>query len=229
MTQPQTTFVPLLPSTRGALRHVSRDTPALLCPVLHGHGMEAREMVEWFEPLFETWPSVYFLFLQAPCRWHGASGQFLPGWFDYVAEHEGAQEDEISAESLQGSLQALEDVVRAEAASLGISRVACLGLSEGGCMALELARRLPLHGVVTLVSHRRSEHASEPLTCPWLALTAKKDSVYAAPWALAHLPQASRWVVVDDEHYLEESDEAVKEFLHESLRTLSETSKQEAP
>ena len=225
----QSTFVPLLPSTRGALRREARDTPALLCPVVHGHGMEAREMVEWFEPFFEKWHAVHFLFLQAPCRWHGASAQFLPGSFVYVAEHEGAKEYYISAEGLQCSLQALEDVARAEAASLGLSRVACVGLSEGGCMALELARRMPLHGVVTLVSHRRSEHASEPLTCPWLALTAKKDSVYAAPWALAHLPQASRWVAVDDEHYLAESGEAVKEFLHASLLSLSETSKQEAP
>lgn len=90
-------------------------------------------------------------------------------------------------------------------------------------MALEVARMAPLTGVVTLVSYRRSQGgcaASGNLQCPWYALTAAQDTVYASPWATACLSNCSLCCEVHDFHFLHAQDEAVLQFVKRCLRQL---------
>ena len=214
----------ILPSLRSHRFRAALAEPLLqCCVVLHGHGMSAVEMEEWWDGL-QLWHALKhtsFCFLQAPTKWHALSSQFLPSWFTYTEEYGGAEEDRICLQSLEASIDAFELVLPKAlercAPGMEISQVSCIGLSEGGCMALELARRFPFKSVVTLASYRRSEFASERLLCSWLALVASEDAVYRRPWTGASLLQARVRRVVQDEHYLHNSSKEVASFLRESL------------
>ena len=89
-------------------------------------------------------------------------------------------------------------------------------------MALELARKCAFSAVITLVSYRRSENARESLKCPWHALTASGDDIYAGPWALDCMDETTcTWEEVEDNHYLHASNDRVAAFLRGSLKTVS--------
>lgn len=81
-------------------------------------------------------------------------------------------------------------------------------------------RLLSLAGVVTLASYRRSEWCEEKLQCPWHALVAARDTIYAPTWATACLSQAQLWLRVDDTHHLHETNEDVMRFVRRSLVAL---------
>jgi predicted esterase len=197
----------------------------LLCIVLHGHGMQARQMVEWFEgDLCSALPMVGFLFLQAPTSWQVSSQEFLPSWLKYLREYDGEREDDICQEDLARATSELRAAVEHEAAAVGgLRKVVLLGLSQGGCMALELACLLPLAGVITLVSHRLRYHSHARLLCPWFALTARRDDVYSPQWATVHLlrGEARMWQSVEDDHYLQASDAETHRFLRGAFAAIS--------
>ena len=223
-TRKESTANQILPSLRSHRFRPALAAPALqCCVVLHGHGMSALEMEEWWEGLQirAALGRTSFCFLQAPTKWHAASSLFLPSWFTYVQEFGGAQEDRICLQDLEASLQALEFVLPKAlgrcAPHLDISQVSCVGLSEGGCMALELARRIPFKSVVTLASYRRSDFEGERLLSSWRALVAVEDAVYHRSWTERSLAHAQVRRDAPDEHYLHNSSEAVASFLCESL------------
>ena len=220
----ETTANQILPSLRSHRCRPALVAPTLqCCVVLHGHGMSALEMEEWWEglQLCVALRHTSFCFLQAPSKWHAASSLFLPSWFTYTEEYGGAQEDRVCLQDLEASLQALELVLPKAlercAPHVDISQVSCVGLSEGGCMALELARRIPFKSVVTLASYRRSDFESQRLLSSWRALVASEDTVYRKAWTARSLAHAQAQRVVPDEHYLHNSSEAVASFLCECL------------
>ena len=89
-------------------------------------------------------------------------------------------------------------------------------------VALELAFRLPLAGVVTLVSHRLRQNSDAKLLCPWYALTASRDDVYPPTWANRQLIRgdAQSWHIVDDDHYLGDTSEEVVAFVRRAIAEL---------
>ena len=210
---------------RGHRREPATADRDMLCVVLHGHGMRALEMVEWLQqPLCAALPSVEFLFLQAPVSWQTSSQQFLPAWLEYLGEFDGANEDDVCSEALAETTASLTEVIGSLGGGRGDSnpRVVLLGLSEGGCVALELAFRLPLAGVVTLVSHRLRQNSDAKLLCPWYALTASRDDVYHPTWANRQLIRgdAQSWHIVDDDHYLGDTSEEVVAFVRRAIAEL---------
>lgn len=206
---------------RGHLRVPSSAQRDLLCIVLHGHGMRAQQMVEWFEEdLCPKLPSVEFLFLQAPVSWQISSQDFLPSWLKYLKEYDGEREDDLCEERLRQATADLRSIIEREASAVGGTRgTALLGLSEGGCMALEVACLVPLAGVITLVSHRLRYSSDTKLLCPWFALTASRDDIYRSNWALEHLRRgdAHKWKIVDDDHYLQHSDGETDAFAFDAF------------
>ena len=187
------------------------------CYVLHGYGMRAADMLDWIRADTRARLShVEFVFLQAPARWQTSPQTFGPSWLAYVEEFDGREEDRICEE-------ALEDITASLAEAIGLAQApttAVVGLSEGGCLALHLATRLPLKAVVTMVAHRLRESAASPLLCPWHALTAARDEVYPEHLTAPHLnaeAQAVVWEKVEDDHYLHHSSDACADFLSEAL------------
>ena len=186
---------------------------------MHGHGMTAKDMDEWMQHLQLYEENMHYVFLQAPFSWYAPASQFLPSWFAYTKEYEGLAEDEICEAEADAMLDRVDSTVQAVLLHLRCEscNTVCVGFSEGGCIALELATRCPFKAVVTLVSHRRTTRACKPLLCPWYALTAVNDNVYHPSWALEHARSAHVWETVDDEHYLHASDREVRDFLRASF------------
>lgn len=213
-----------LPSLRGMLRIHAKVEARYACIVLHGHGMQATEMVEWLQDaICNQFPHVEFFFLQAPVSWQESSLSFLPSWMQYKQEFDGIHEDEICGDSLRATTAALTGIAHECAHRVGLDMKQCivLGLSEGGCLAIELACCLALTGVITIVSHRRTNNADAPLLSPWYALTGNTDKTYAPPWATQYLHQAHKWVTVDDDHYLNHTDKETMAFLVNALTDMT--------
>ena len=187
-----------------------------LCVVLHGYGMQASEMEDWLLPhLAAVRPLLDVLFLQAPVQWNASSSRFVPSWLSYVHEFHGTKEDVVDARLLE---QHLFDIRKGIDAVKGpYTEVLLVGLSEGGCVALELAARYDFQAVVTLVSYRRRDFSHLPLKCPWHALIAQQDEVFPA-WAAATTEDATSLLSVDDDHFLHKTDQEVVAFLLRSIQ-----------
>ncbi len=214
---------PLPPSLRIRVRQPAREEPRRLCVVLPGHSMTACDMADWWDStdVAARFPHMEVVFLQAPTRWCAASSLFVPSWFDYLGDFGGACEDPVSLPALAATLEGLARTIAKLSSDMGAdgtSAVALVGLSEGGCVALELGCRLRFACVVTLVAYRRSESASAPLLSPWFALVAAHDAIFARPWATSCLAGAAWKISVDDDHYLHSAVPEVGTFLASALR-----------
>ena len=199
---------------------------------LHGFGMRARDVAATVKAARP--PGWRVVLPQAPLRpitAHG--GAASRSWYDYLTDRGGSAEDDVDGASLTSVRALLEELLRREArrlggGRLGLSRVVVGGMSQGGCMALEVAARLPVAAVVTVVAHRHRGRCAaapsppRPLRCPWHALTAVDDDVFPASWAHETLRAAAVWVQAPGGHYLEAGPDV--EFLATTLRRLQASS-----
>ena len=83
-------------------------------------------------------------------------------------------------------------------------------------MVLEMAARMQLRAVLSLVAYRRSDFRQLPLQCPWHALLARRDQVFPS-WAARTTSQAHAVSHVDDDHFLASSHEEVLAFLRSAI------------
>jgi predicted esterase len=171
-----------LPSSAGALM-TRVDNPALYCVVFHGQAMESIAMKEWVEGAIASFfPRVEFIYLQAPLLPDSAGNDVQPNWLQYTKEFDGEKEDEVCLRTLAAFVDALLDVIGVYVNG-DLENTVLLGLSQGGCIALELALHARFRAVVTLVSHRLHCHSRMLLRQPWFALTAKQDDIFPSSWA----------------------------------------------
>jgi predicted esterase len=146
-----------------------------------------------------------------------ASGAECRSWFDYLTDREGEAEDAVDVFSVRAQREALRRLLHAEVALLGgrCDRVFFGGLSQGGCMALDLACHMPFGGVVTLVAPRLSTSLARPLLCPWHALMGSEDELFPPSWTGPLLAGATSVTVIEENHWLPR--EAELNFLRSSL------------
>lgn len=188
---------------------------------LHGFKMHAQDLLEDFIALSRHLPSWRFVLPQAPeipISAHG--GEVSTAWFDYLTDHNGAQEDTIDIFSLRKHRAEVFRLVSTEAALVpgGMSSMVLGGMSQGGSLALHLATTVTCKAVVTLVSCRLSHSKTKPLECPWHALLASGDDVFPDSWARPLMAGVTSTEVVEDSHYLEKTE--VVPFLEKTLRAL---------
>jgi len=187
------------PSDESARRH-----PDLIVIFLHGFSMSASDMAEEFVELFSKFKRIRFVFPEAPMipiTAHG--GEMAHSWFDYISDHNGTREDVISLRTLRNQRFTLMNLIASEKQRYRDAPLLIGGLSQGGCMALDLATRLNnLVGVVTCVAHRLFISKSRPLLAPWYALTADQDEVFPKSWAAPSSRETALHTVVQSDHYL---------------------------
>lgn len=172
---------------------------------LHGFSMLAEDLEEDFRAMQrDHWR---ICLPQAPELYIPPHRECKPAWYAYLTDWEGEKEDEVDMVSLRASRARISGLLSDELRRVGRGRVLLGGLSQGGCMALDVATRQPhLCGVCTLVSHRMHASRHRPLACPWVALTAEDDDVFPARWAERAMAGVSERWRVDDDHYLWHAD-----------------------
>jgi predicted esterase len=201
----------------------ANKSPDLVVIFLHGFNMTASEMAEEFVDLFRRFPRVRFVLPEAPrmcITAHG--GEEGNAWFDYITDRGGSREDMIGLCSLRNERLRLLNLVAFERRKCGDGVPVLLGgLSQGGCMALDIATRVnDLAGVASCVSHRLSISKARPLLCPWYALTAKNDDVFPPSWSFPKPGETEMHLVVDSDHYLSRGEgpefvgRAIEHILH---------------
>jgi predicted esterase len=183
---------------------------------LHGYQMEAKELFDLFLELHQLHPTWRFVLPQAPSMAVTALGAECRSWFNYLTDREGREEDVVEISSVKIQREALRQLLHSEAALLGgrCDRVFFGGLSQGGCMALDLACHMTFGGVVTLVAPRLGP-VSLPLLCPWHALMGSEDEIFPPAWTKPLLAGATTVTVIKEKHWLPREAEIV--FLRSAL------------
>jgi alpha/beta superfamily hydrolase len=145
-------------------------------------------------------------------------------WFDYLTDREGEGEDAVDTASVRAARSTIQRLVwREHAAAPPNVPIMLGGLSQGGCLALDVASRdASLAAVVTGVAHRLHLSLTRPLLCPWYALIASDDDVFPFCWA-APAPQDCAHVTVAEgaDHYLSKGELAP--FVVQAVRSVMGT------
>jgi predicted esterase len=170
---------------------------------LHGFSMEASDLVEELERVCVACPGWRAVMPQAPRRRitaHG--GEVSASWYDYLTDRDGLREDVAELSSLRETRVSLRRLVQKEAHRLGDKgRVVLAGLSQGGCVALDLATREPVGAVLTVVAHRLCV-SRRPLLADWHCICAADDKVMPLMAWAAPRGEVSRHVVPGD-HFID--------------------------
>lgn len=173
---------------------------------LHGFLMCAEDMASALAAVAAELPWLRLVVPDATTTMTTTTGGYHQrSWFDYLTDKEGKAEDAVDASTVRSARGEVQRLLWREhaAAPPGVP-VILGGLSQGGCLALDVATRdCALAAVVTAVSHRLYISRTRPLLCPWYCLAASDDDVFPSSWA-APLPEDNAIVTVEEgaDHYL---------------------------
>ena len=194
---------------------------------LHGFQMEALDLLDLFLAVRDACPGWRFVLPVAPEMAITAHEKEVSrSWFDYLTDTEGVSEDTVDLFSMRCVRTELLHLLRMEASILPTKDVKSIylgGLSQGGCMALDIASRVDLAGVITLVAPRLSVSMSRPLTCPWYSLISEDDEVFPLSWSAPLFEGARKKVYVKETHWA--TQETQELFLKRILEDVGEESR----
>jgi pimeloyl-ACP methyl ester carboxylesterase len=201
-------------------RPVRRHEATLI--FLHGFGMSASDMACDLAAVAAELPWLRVVVPEAPMQPVTAyGGDENRSWFDYLNDREGEAENAVDTQSVRRARSGIQRIVWREHATAPPNVPIILGgLSQGGCLALDVASRdASLAAVVTCVAHRLYVSCARPLLCPWYALIASDDDVFPSSWA-APAPQDHAHVTVAEgaDHYLSKGELAP--FVMKSVRSI---------
>ena len=169
------------------------DVPVVLDPAGHAHAStliflhgftasaadHARVTLQRLQSKLTTdqIAALRLIFLSAPTRavsCYGTPRPRLSAWHDYYTDHGGAGcrpdlEEEIDVRQLESCRAQIHAVITSEASVVDLSRIALIGTSQGGCVALDAALTYPqgerLGGVFCSFGHLYT-HSPSPLELP---------------------------------------------------------------
>jgi dienelactone hydrolase len=149
------------------------------------------------------------------------NGEKTPAWFNYLKEYDGTREELICTQSLRRSrVNIIHNIIYKEAQKFG-DRIILCGTSQGACFALDIATYIPLTAVISIVGLQTYVTRMRPLKCPWFALNANNDSVFA--WANNPSEGATEEHRIDGDHWV--CDNQVIDFVQHCLDKIIDSSK----
>jgi pimeloyl-ACP methyl ester carboxylesterase len=135
-------------------------------------------------------------------------------WFEYLTDYDGATEDVTDADTLTRTRARLVDEIEGLCEDRGVplQRVAVVGYSQGGNVAVDLACHLRVGLCVTLASHKLSV-TDRPIHCRWNALMLSRDECFPMDTFAPLVAEASTVDVLDDYHGMDACGEEAIAFL----------------
>lgn len=206
--------------------------PEAVLLLLHGFSCGSDDLCELVSSLRFRCPGIMVVTPDAPripITAHG--GKRCRAWYDYVTKYDHDQQDLAGEASLRLTTARLGALLcRLRAKFQGVPFCAA-GVSQGGCVAIELAARGLVSAAFSMVAHpvtaggRRVLHRLKASGAEWHGLLASGDSVIALEWALPLHDTATSVAVVEGDHWL--SDIALGSWLAERLEKYTRNVKSE--
>jgi dienelactone hydrolase len=128
-------------------------------------------------------------------------------WFEYTTDFNGIKEDRINMNTLIIQRYRMINLIRRIAKKYhngDTSKIIIGGISQGGCLALDISTFIKLKCVITFVSHRIYPTIKKKILAPWYCLIATKDDIFRKEWV--NILSANYVKEVDDDHYLVNTD-----------------------
>jgi len=108
------------------------------------------------------------------CKITAHDGDENHAWYDYITDHDGEKEDELSMETLEEQTRRIHAILDVEVARVGAKNVFLGGASQGCCTALHVGLTYPgdLGAIIGTMGHLLK---CTPVTPEWIA---RKVPVY---------------------------------------------------
>lgn len=159
--------------------------------VLHAWGCTPESVGLLVDALTERYPGSRVLAPAAPGN----------EWFAYLTNREGAGEDLIDSRQMRWARYRLLGLVAYS--GMDPRDTVVIGISQGGCIALELAAHQEFAAVITVVSHLTYVTSHTSLLCPWFALVGSRDSVFPPrAWAGRELHRVTKLTTCPFGHHV---------------------------
>jgi len=129
-------------------------------------------------------------------------------WLNYLQEFDGDKEDIIDIQCLiKQRLRIIYYIKRImKKYNCSKNNIILCGISQGGCLALDIANYFKLKCVITIVSYRMTISCKKKLLSKWIAINAINDSIFKPEWCINSYKSANKIINVIDDHYLENTD-----------------------
>jgi hypothetical protein len=150
---------------------------------LHGYTMDAVDMDELVDAERLRLAGTKVLLLQAPTI--RVLRESRPSWFSYLSDFGEGREDIVDLWCLRRARHALCAIIMRERFLHPLASLWIVGLSHGGCLALDVATWVEVDAVITVVALPQYKSAGRHLRCPWYALFAAVDEVFP-PTLVSH-------------------------------------------
>jgi len=129
-------------------------------------------------------------------------------WLNYLQEFDGVKEDIIDIQCLiKQRLRIIYYIKRLmKKYNCSNNNIILCGMSQGGCLALDIANYFKVKCVITIVSYRMTISCKKKLLSKWIAINAVNDSIFKPEWCFNSYNSAHKIINVIDDHYLENND-----------------------
>lgn len=212
------------------MRGAEMESPQVVLVLLHGFGCRARDLRDLVDRITASCPTVLVVTPEAavlPITAHG--GASCRAWYDYMTEFGSGREDLAGEATLRLAVARIGALIGQCRAKFPGARICAAGISQGGCLAIELAARGLVSAVFSMVAHpltaggRSASMRLEACGAEWHSLLAAADSVFSLEWMRRLHRCAQSVTVVEGDHWL--SDDVLGAWLTERLEKYSRTVK----
>ena len=206
--------------------------PEAVLLLLHGFTCSSADLGEIVSSLRAHCPSVMVVTPDAPripITAHG--GAHCSAWYDYVTEYQHDRQDLADEASLRLTTARLGALICRLRVEFPGALVCAAGVSQGGCVAVELAARGLVSAAFSMVAHpitaggRGVLNRMKTSKAQWHGLLASGDSVIALDWALPLHDTAASVAIVEGDHW--QSDRVLGAWLAERLEKYTRNVKSE--
>ena len=153
--------------------------------------------------------NIKWIFLKAPrIPMTFENNSLHRSWFDYTTNYNGEQEDKIKINTLIYQRLRIIHFIKniSKKYNCDYNNILLGGISQGGCIALDVSCYIKVRCVFTLVSHRLYTSKKRKLKHPWYSLIANNDTVFLKNWIINDIFFTKKIVEVDDDHDLSNTD-----------------------
>ena len=125
-------------------------------------------------------------------------------WFDYTTDYDGKTEDKININTLIIQririINLIKKIIKTHNGNY--NNVLLGGISQGGCMAIDISCFIKVRCVFTFVSHMLYLSKKRKLKHPWYSLIAKNDNTFRKEWTFNDTLITKQIIEVNDDHFL---------------------------
>lgn len=126
-------------------------------------------------------------------------------WFNYLTNYKGVQEDIIDNKSLISQRNRIIKLINKYKKS-NYNNIILSGMSQGGCLAIDIANYIKCNSIFTVVAHRMKISQKKKIKNKWYSIISKNDNIFRKSWTYRSNRICTYIDEINSDHYLSNID-----------------------